>query len=139
MSKSRSLTLLNQLGEIARIKGFVGAFGAELGLSQDFRHRLTLALEELVTNVIRYGYDDDGPHDLQVTLSVEGDRVIVTLEDDGRPFDPSRAPRSELAGDPEQRRAGGLGLRLVDGLMDSIDYARAANRNRTVMSKRMDG
>src|ERR1700752_166387 len=53
-----------------------------------------LCLDELVTNLVRYAWADEGRAAHTVTVAVEraGSEVEITVQDDGRAFDPTAAP-----------------------------------------------
>jgi serine/threonine-protein kinase RsbW len=129
MSRTLSLTLRNHPAEISRLVDRLEAFGAESGLSPDVTFRLTLALDEIVSNVIRHGFDDDVEHQIAVTVDVGDDTIAATVEDDGAPFDPRDAPLPNLDAPLEERKAGGLGMHLVRSTMDEVLYRREGGRN----------
>ena len=63
----------------------------------------------------------------------EGETLVVAVVDDGKPFDPTQAPEVEAALD--ERYLGGLGLLLVNRMMDGVEYRRRAGCNVVVLSK----
>lgn len=67
------------------------AFARETAMPADRALDFELCLNELMSNVIRHGYDDDDTHRLRITLERAGGTFGATLEDDGRPFDPTSA------------------------------------------------
>ncbi|MFP5248330.1 MAG: ATP-binding protein [Acidobacteriota bacterium] len=101
-----------------------------------------LALEELVTNCIKFAYDDAAEHTIIVELSIEpsfnGQVLRMTAIDDGRPFDPLQAPAPDLVSRAEDRQAGGLGLFLLRQMADDIAYERRGGTNRTTLTQRME-
>jgi len=101
-----------------------------------------LALEELVTNCIKYAYDDAAEHTIAVELAIEesaaGPELRITVVDDGRPFDPLEAPPPDLTSKAEDRQIGGLGLFLLREMADGIAYERRGGTNRTTLTKRME-
>ena len=124
-----SLTLRNHTSEVTRLVDRLEAFGAEAGLPPDVTFRLTLSLDEIVSNVIRHGFDDHAEHQILVTLAVADGHVTATVVDDGSAFDPREAPLPNLDAPLEERQAGGLGMHLVRETMDEIDYRREDGRN----------
>ncbi|HUL95313.1 MAG TPA: ATP-binding protein [Usitatibacter sp.] len=79
------------------------------------------AVEELFTNMVKYGGADASPIAIEIAC-VDG-AVEVALVDTGvEPFDMTQAPDVEVHGPIEERKAGGLGLHLVRRLVDSWDY-----------------
>jgi anti-sigma regulatory factor (Ser/Thr protein kinase) len=132
-----SVRITNDLSELERLAGLVEEFGERNGLATKVVFNLNLVLDELVTNTVSYGYDDPGPHAIDVTLKCEDGLLTLVIEDDARAFDPLQAPEPDLAASLDDRRVGGLGVHLVRTLMDTVDYDRLANRNRLVMTKRI--
>ena len=131
-----SLTLVNQLSEVSKISGFVEAFGVEEGLKPEAVFSLNLALDEVVTNVIRYAHDDDGQeHPIVVRLALERDVLTAQVEDDGRAFNPLEAPAPDLDASLDERPIGGLGIFLVRSVMNSVEYRREDRRNVLIMRK----
>src|SRR6478609_7337014 len=129
MTPSLTLHLQNRIAEVARLVDAVESFGSHAGLSSDLTYRLTLSLDEIVSNVIRHGYSDTNDHVVEVRLSVHDGVVTSVIEDDGHPYDPRESPEPDLSMPVEQRGPGGLGIFLVRQMMDSIDYARRDGRN----------
>ena len=138
MTRPTSLTLVNQLSEVSKISGFVEAFGAEEGLKPEAVFSLNLALDEVVTNVIRYAHDDDGQeHPIVVRLALERDVLTAQVEDDGRAFNPLEAPAPDLDASLDERPIGGLGIFLVRSVMNSVEYRREDGRNVLIMRKNL--
>ena len=59
MTASMSVTLVNDRSEVERLSRLVDAFGEAEGLQPDSIFSVNLALDEVVTNIIRYAHDDD--------------------------------------------------------------------------------
>lgn len=96
---------------------------------------LLLAIEELVTNCIKYGYDDADEHTIVIVLSVANEVLTMTITDDGHPFDPLSVPRPNLALDIQDRPIGGLGIYLLRELADHVAYERRDNKNHFTLAK----
>ena len=138
MTRSISLTLVNQLSEVAKISGFVEAFGAAEGLGPEAVYSLNLALDEVVTNVIRYAHDDDGrEHPIVVRLALERGVLTAQVEDDGHAFNPLEAPPPDLDVSLDERPIGGLGIFLVRSVMNSVEYRREDGRNVLTMKRKL--
>jgi serine/threonine-protein kinase RsbW len=127
--RSQTITLNNDLTEIARLAEFVDLFCAPLGSCDKDRLSLQLALEEAVTNIIKHGYGDVQPHTFTVELSCTDRRVIAIVVDDAPAFDPLTRPEVDTSVPLEQRTIGGLGVHLLKKLMDSARYERRDGRN----------
>ena len=106
--------------------------------SKELLYGVKLVLEEAVLNVIKYGFDDDDEHEIDVALSTDGDMLTIRIEDDGKAFDPLRdAAEPDLDAPLEKRRVGGLGVHLMRTIMDELDYKREAGRNHLTLVKRV--
>ncbi len=129
------ITPNNDLSEINRMAQALESFGRSCALSEKTLSELNLILEEIVTNIISYAYDDDKPHQIGVSAVSDGVELSIEVEDDGRPFDPLQVdlPCNQSL---EEMRIGGVGLRLIRGLTSSITYDRKEGKNRLAMTKR---
>jgi anti-sigma regulatory factor (Ser/Thr protein kinase) len=96
-----------------------------------------LAIEELVTNCIHYGYDDAHEHTIVIVLSVNDSNLTMNVIDDGHPFDPLTLSAPDFSLDIQDRPTGGLGIHLLRQLADHIDYERRDGTNRLTLTKRM--
>ena len=138
MTSSISLRLVNQLSEVAKLAGFIEAFGVAEGLDPEAVYSLNLALDEVVTNVIRYGHEDDGrEHPIVVRLALASGVLTAEVEDDGRAFNPLEAPTPNLESNIDDRPIGGLGIFLVRSVMTSVEYRREDGRNVLTMKKNL--
>ena len=96
-----------------------------------------LAVEELVTNCIRYGYQDTREHVIEIDMSVDDGQLVLQIVDDGKAFNPVDAPAPDTSLAPEDRAIGGLGLHLLRTLSDGMSYERRDERNRVTLVKRL--
>jgi anti-sigma regulatory factor (Ser/Thr protein kinase) len=118
-------------GSTRELDGFVGAFAAEHGLSADDQARTLIVVEELLTNLTRYGYPKqlEPTGEAAVTLELEGSQLTVEFEDNGQPFDPLTSAAPDFDQSIESRRVGGLGLHMVRELAEEAHYSRRDGRN----------
>ena len=130
-----SVTLVNDRSEVERLGRLVEAFGETEGLGAETIFSVNLALDEVVTNVIRYAHDDGRQHPIVVRLTLEPGVLTADVEDDGRPFNPLEAPAPDLEASIEHRPIGGLGIHLVRSVMSSVAYRRENGRNVLKMQK----
>lgn len=98
-------------------------------------HFANLAIEELATNLIKYGYDDAEEHIIEFELSFADGELVIVAIDDGHLFNPLEAPEPETNLPVEERPIGGMGIHLLRHLADSMDYERREGKNRLTLRK----
>jgi serine/threonine-protein kinase RsbW len=124
-----SFTINNQVSEIRRVGEWLDAKFRQLGLPADLLFKLDLCAEEAVTNIISYGYPENGVHEITLRLLVSNLVVSLEIEDDGVAFNPLDAPQHFQPASLEEANIGGLGVALMRRLMDECTYARRGGRN----------
>ena len=129
------LSLVNDLREIGVAAEKVDAYCEAQGISTQIAYAVNLSIDEILTNTISYGYDDDAEHRIGLTFRVDGETLVVTIVDDGRPFDSSTEREPDFDATLEERALGGLGLFLVQQMMDEMTYERSDDRNVITLRK----
>ncbi len=123
------LTIPNRLDEIAPLARGTAAFLESHNVDPDATFAVDLALEEMVSNVIKYGYKDRDSDQICIRLRVGRDEITLVVEDSGPPFNPLELPEPDLDKPVDQRPIGGLGVFLVRKTVDRMEYERLGNRN----------
>lgn len=137
--KSISFTLTNKQQCFQCFQPIVEEFGAANGLKSKTVFHLTLVLDELITNIISYGYADHDEHPIEVSISLDRGTLRIRLEDDARPFNILEAPEPELDLPLEERARpiGGMGVHLVRNMMHNITYKRENGKNILLLEKQL--
>jgi serine/threonine-protein kinase RsbW len=132
-----TLHVRNSVDAIGPASDAVEAWLAGQAISPEVSFFVVLAIEELVSNCIKYGYDDAGEHTIDIALSLADHTLTMIVVDDGHPFDPLSAPSPDLSLAIEDRLPGGLGIHLLRELADEMAYERRDGTNRLTLTKRM--
>jgi anti-sigma regulatory factor (Ser/Thr protein kinase) len=131
-----SKSFAGTLDSLGPIRDYVKLAAQMAGLDKKATYELCLAVDEIATNIILHGYEEAGRSGvLDVHVDMGERQLIVTMEDDGEPFDPrqSKLPENEdLLRPLEERPVGGLGLYLAFQGVDEFRYERAGGRNRNI-------
>jgi len=130
------LVLRNHLSELKRMSEAVSAWCKGNSISAAAEFHVNLALDEIVSNIIRYGWKDGGEHYLHVRLSHLANEIRVEVEDDAAAFNPLEVPAPDLDRPLDERQVGGLGIYLVRQVMDGLSYQRLDGKNLVVMKKK---
>jgi len=131
------ITLRNTLSEIERLANAVMQFGRKNSFSDKDIFDINLALEEVVNNIISYGYTDKNEHQINIHMELEGTELELRVEDDGVPFNPLEFPEPDINKPLEERQPGGLGLFFVRNLTYKLDYRRDKDKNIFIMRKKI--
>ena len=132
--ESLEVSLANELREIAGVAAQIDEFCAAHDL-QHVAYAVNLAIDEILTNTISYGYEDDERHQIEIIVRVEAEALVVVIVDDSMPFDLALAPERDLEASLEDTPLGGLGLFLVHQMMDSVEYRREEGCNVVTLVK----
>ena len=100
-------------------------------VGQQTEDRAFLVFEEIVTNIIRYAFDDGKEHPINVSFARSDSELTLIFDDDGRAFDPRKVPAPDLHRPLAAAPIGGRGIFLVRKNAKRIDYERTSKgRNR---------
>src|SRR5688572_95572 len=130
MIRELQFAIGNQLQELVRVQELATSFLLRLGASPRTVYVTGVALEEVLTNVIRHGYEDVATHRISICLRADGDQVEIQVEDDARPFDPTSVPVVAMEAPLDACPVGGHGVHLVRTLVKHVRYERTGDRNR---------
>jgi len=133
------IVLTNQSAHREALLSALDTFAREKHLAVSVRQAADLALEEHLTNVLHYAYQDSGRHEIRVRLELEQGYLVIEIEDDGKAFDPLSLPEVDTSRPLDQKPMGGLGIHLIRKFMDEVRYRREANKNILHLRKRLTG
>jgi len=109
-------------GNLQGIRDFIEIACRQAGVERSAAFDLKLAVDEACCNVIEHGYAGREPGPIRVGFDAGDDRVVVTISDRGRAFDPKNATAPDTESDWQHRRVGGLGWHLIRHSVDSFSY-----------------
>ena len=127
--------LTNRLADLDVLCENVASFCEACGIAKKQKFEINLALDELFTNIINHGFEDEAEHHIRVTCTKNEEIVEITIRDDGVPFNPLQAPQPDLQCTFEDREIGGLGIHLIKAYIDRIAYERDADENVLTLTK----
>lgn len=129
------LTVPGTLDSLSAIGQYINAAASAAGLEKKVSYRLRLAVDEVATNSVIHGYEENGlTGDLVVLSEINEETLTIILEDTAVPFDlRSLAQRPDHIDKPaEDRPIGGLGVYLTIQNVDKFDYEYVNGRNRNI-------
>jgi anti-sigma regulatory factor (Ser/Thr protein kinase) len=131
------VVLTNKPGDRQRLVTELEAFARQVQLPKAALQAADLALEEHLTNVINYGFEDKQIHEILVRLEIQGNALLVEVFDDGHPFNPLQRPEVDTSIPLDEKPIGGLGVHLMRKFMDELDYRREDGKNVFRMRKKL--
>jgi anti-sigma regulatory factor (Ser/Thr protein kinase) len=123
------------MAQLGIVSDALERIGGEHGLARAPLNQLQVALDEIVSNVIKYAWPEGGIHDIRIRITVDAGNVRIDVADDGGYFDPHVAPSPPIASPGRRPSPGGVGLHMVTQLIDSFEYARIDRWNHSTLTK----
>ncbi len=137
MGESFSIEVRNRREAIAPAMEAAEAWLGKVQVPPRTVYFVDLAIEEIVTNCIQYGYSDDREHTILITFAVADGTISLKIVDDGDAFDPLAAPSPDFSIAIKDRTEGGLGIHLLRNLADHISYERREGTNQLTLVKKL--
>ena len=127
--QSFEITIKADMSEIDRVNGAFSEYAENAGLGAGIIQKVSISIDDLLNNIVSYGFDDPKGHEIEISATHANDRLVITVTDDGKPFNPFDRVGPDTTLSLEERDIGGLGVLLVAKLMDQCTYRRLRNRN----------
>ena len=132
-----TLTMLNDITQISAINEAFNDFSQHHGISAGVQRRMNVCLDELLNNIVSYGYSDEEEHEIELHFRLLDSELVVTIVDDGKPFNPFGNDPPDTALAVDERPIGGLGVHLVKNFMDEVHYERHGENNVVTLHKEL--
>jgi anti-sigma regulatory factor (Ser/Thr protein kinase) len=129
------------LASLHAMLDFIKEFLKTTAMDPEIKHKIVLASEEALVNIIKHGYSPDekeGRVEISCETLVEKPGVKIVLKDQGIPFNPVEhieIPESALTSNPNDLSLGGLGISIFISLMDRVEYQQIAGGNQLTLIK----
>lgn len=130
------LEVKNTINNLPVISDFVADVLTYFEADHATVNHVQLAVDEACTNVIKYAYSGEGVGRLKLVLELEGNELIITVTDWGKPFDPNTIPPPDLNSEVAERKIGGLGIYFIKKLMDDVSYSFDTEKGNRLILKR---
>lgn len=128
--RALSIAIEARVDALAAARERVRAFLQARDVDDAAIYATDLVLEELGGNTIRYGFDPGLPRSISIGVALTLATVTISIEDDGKPFDPTRHPEPERTCTLVQAPIGGRGISMVRRITRAMRYRRDGGWNR---------
>ncbi len=123
------MTVKNRLDDIPLVIGSIEKFCQELPVPLSPGRKLKIVMDEILSNIISYGYNDDDEHEIKIEVQPISKGIVLTIADDGSPFNPLDCAEPDTERPIDDREIGGLGVHLVRKMVDESRYERLDDLN----------
>lgn len=130
--KKYHLRIPSQTDNLEIIREFVTRIARKVGFQEEETSKIELAVDEACTNVIEHAYSKDERKLIDITIQIDPQKFTIIITDQGKGFDPKQLNKPDMKKYLEEMRVGGLGIYLMQTLMDEIDFDVVGGRKNQV-------
>ena len=123
---------------LAAIGAFFRQAAQEFGLDSCSAYAVETAVDEACSNIIEHAYGGEGIGEIRCSYRFEGNEMIITLQDTGRPFEPENVGSPDVTAPLAERESHGLGLFFMRQWMDLVHFNFSDGVNTLTMVKRKE-
>lgn len=136
LEQTVNVKIRNDVADLANVTETLDRVCLAAGIPARTVIQLQVALDEILSNIIKYAWPEDGSHEFLVAIKVRGDSVEIAITDDGRPFNPIAQAPPKPARPGRRPVPGGVGIHMVGQLVDGFEYVRLDGHNQVTLTKR---
>jgi serine/threonine-protein kinase RsbW len=118
---------------LSLIRDFAKSVAEAGGFDEEATGKIILAIDEACTNIIKHAYKYSPEGEMIINANFNGEKLIISITDEGSRFDPNLVPEPDIKEYHKQRRVGGLGIYLMKKLMDEVEYKIINDRKNQVI------
>ena len=134
--KKYDLKVTSQSDNLAIVREFVSNVASNIGFNTDDVSKIELAVDEACANVIKHAYGKNSKQLIEISIRIDKKKMMVIVTDKGKGFDPDCQKLPNINEYLSEMRVGGLGLFLIETLMDEVDFQiKPGVRNQVKMIK----
>lgn len=137
MSVQLSISILNKHREIRNLRNNFDDFSQENNIPNNIRRDVQLTLDELITNIVDYGYGDDKDHVIEVGFSLNKTNLTIIIIDNAKTYNILDRDDPDTTQSIDKKPDGGLGVYLVKRLMTEVKYEHKDGKNRLTLIKEL--
>lgn len=131
-----SLTIEGRFDQVSELSDLVESIAIDAGFTSRDRYSLQLAVCEALENIITHGYHGESTNLIEAHVYANPGEVRIEIWDDAPQFNPTDSP-TDIDWTADDPPIGGLGLMIIDKVMDEVRYERKGERNWLKMVKRL--
>lgn len=124
-----NLSLASDMSQVMKLSERIGEFCSANGVEEQRSNVLSLAIEEMAGNVVKYAFNDAKAHYMDIRILIKGDDIIFRMRDDGKYFNPLEQYQKQASDDSYTQN----GIRLIHEMAKSMDYRNTVRLNNLIV------
>lgn len=133
--KIKHFVIENQIVELATLAENIEVLAKKWEFPPALAMNINLVLEEALSNIIFYSYNDTNKHEIRISVSLTNNILSIKITDNGIAFNPLAHKPPDTTLPAVERPVGGLGIFLISQIMDNVNYTRQKNQNILTLNK----
>lgn len=138
MQKEFSFIVKSRIDELEVIAQTVERLGEDWNLPASIIFNISLALDELITNTVLYGYNKSPDYEIAIEFFCDDHKIRIKIMDSAKAFNLLNHPEPDTSVPLSERKVGGLGIFFVRKFMDSVEYERLDDKNIVTLTKKLN-
>jgi two-component sensor histidine kinase len=130
---SYDISIDNNIDNASLVSEEISNFCINNNIDNRSAQMIGLSSEEMISNIIKYGYKNKKQNFIDVNLKKIDNTLILRIRDDGMPFDPTKY---EVDNDQIYTTSG---IKLVESITNKMQYMRILNLNNTILEINIGG
>ena len=126
----KTFSVTSAFKNVSSVCFILKTFCDENSVPSEKTREIELSLAEALNNIIKHAYKCDETNKIEIKIKHENDRIELELTDYGEARTNLNKPKLDF--DPDDVNSlpeGGMGLFIIEQLMDKNHYRRAGNKN----------
>lgn len=136
-SNVHTLSVDSSTKHLAEVRDFVAGHARNLGLPEKDISEIRLAVDEAYTNIIKHAYKNSPAQPVTVTWGNDDEKLWISITDEGEGFNPEEYQAPDILKKIKNKQRGGMGVFLIQKLMDKVQYNRTGSVNEITMVKNL--
>ena len=136
-SNIHSLSVDSSTKHLSEVRDFVAEHAQKVGLVEKEIDEIRLAVDEAYTNIIKHAYKNNPSNPVIVEIGVDKKKLWISIKDKGESFKPDEYKAPDILKRIKNKQRGGMGVFLIQKLMDHVQYNREGSMNEILMVKNL--
>ncbi|MDZ7766030.1 MAG: ATP-binding protein [Melioribacteraceae bacterium] len=131
--------IASDYSEVPKLCETISSFCKENVTENSICNEIEICLVESLNNIIKHAYKEDNSRWIDLSIEINTDNIIINVKDDGIPREGNKKPSLDFDPDDiENLPEGGMGLFIIDQLMDELTYKSINGANIFTMKKSIE-